>query len=235
MLPNPFPRHGLAMARERTSARFSHRQRRAADEFPAAGFQNAEIPDLAVQVRQRTRQQQALRRTFHEQTVDLLRIAHPRGAQDWLHDTTLLSKKRFNKKERPSSRNKLRRMAPSTGLSRSGSIFKAVVPLHTGAMPAETPSNKGLTSLSIETIRDDIPVFIASHNSWHRQSPFFLRDGATTRLGATPGCGLCHVLYCGKDRFRNATATMRPATASGPSVSTPPRRAASGHVPAAGH
>ena len=140
--------------------------------------------------------------------MDLLRIAHPRGAQDWLHDTTLLSKKRFNKKERPSSRNKLRRMAPSTGLSRSGSDFKAVVPLHTGAIPAETPSDKDFTSLSIETIRDDIPVFVASHNSWRRQSPFFLRDGATTRLGTTPGCGRCHVLYCGKDRFRNAQSRL---------------------------
>ena len=122
MLPNPFPRHGLAMARERTSARFSQITASAAQPMnsppPVSRMRKSR---LAAWWFERTRQQQALRRTFHEQTVDLLRIAHPRGAQDWLHDTTLLSKKRFNKKERPSSRNKLRRMAPSTGLSRSGS------------------------------------------------------------------------------------------------------------------
>ena len=82
--PVPPPRLGNGEGADFRQVFPDHRQRRAADEFPAAGFQNAEIPDLAVQVRQRTRQQQALRRTFHEQTVDLLRIAHPRGAQDWL-------------------------------------------------------------------------------------------------------------------------------------------------------
>ena len=72
-------------------------------------------------------------------------------------------------------------------------IFKAVVPLHTGAMPAETPSNKGLTSLSIETIRDDIPVFIASHNSWHRQSLFSYGMGQQHVLGQlrVAGAAMC--------------------------------------------
>ena len=99
--PVPPPRLGNGEGADFRQVFPNHRQRRAADEFPAAGFQDAEIPDLTVQVRQRTRQQQALSRTFHEQTVDLFRIAHPRGTQDWLHDTELLSKKTIQQKGRP--------------------------------------------------------------------------------------------------------------------------------------
>ena len=237
MLPNPFPRHGLAMARERTSARFS--------QITASAAQPMNSPPPVS----RMRKSLIWPYRFDSERGNSRPSAEHSMSKPWIFFASHIraGRKTGCMIQRSCPKNdstKKSGLHPGTScgawpLPRASPvavpIFKAVVPLHTGAMPAETPSNKGLTSLSIETIRDDIPVFIASHNSWHRQSPFFLRDGATTRLGATPGCGRCHVLYCGKDRFRNAPATMRPATASGPSVSTPPRRAASGHVPAAGH
>ena len=54
-------------------------------ERPVFRLQDLEIPDLAVNVPQRTRQKQPFSRALHEQLMDFLRVAHLRRTQDRFH------------------------------------------------------------------------------------------------------------------------------------------------------